>query len=197
MIRDSNGLCTVDIRNRQREVRFSVDSNTLQGIVQAVLDSQQQKASQVGIHFLSDRATRLLHKQFFSDPSSTDCMSFPIDQVPDSTKYRHLGDVIVCPATAFSCAQGNAAVFWEELTLYIVHGLLHLLGYDDTTTKKRAVMRREEQRALLLAKKRSLVLHGPVYIHKRTPNVCIIRNAKKQGKRFRTPDRNFRELALV
>ena len=162
MNRDSNDACTVEIRNRQREVRFSANPTIIQGIVQAVLDSEGQKASCVGIHFLSDRATCALHRQFFSDPSSTDCMSFPIDEKPVCNEFRHLGDVVVCPATALSFAKGNTVVFWEELSLYIVHGLLHLLGYDDTTPKKKATMRRHEQRALALARERSFILQGPV-----------------------------------
>lgn len=169
MIREINGLCAVHVSNRQREVHFSVDSNILQGIVQAVLDSQGESASCIEIQFLSDRQTRRLHKQFFSDPSSTDCMSFPIDEVPDGSGYRHLGDVVVCPATALSCAKGKPSVFWEELSLYIVHGILHLLGYDDTTPMKRARMRRQEQRALALAKARSCMLRGPVSYNVRAP----------------------------
>lgn len=166
MNRDANNACTVEVRNRQREVRFSVDSNIIRGIVQAVLDSQGQTASCVGIHFLSDLATRRLHQQFFSDPSSTDCMSFPIDEAPENPEeYRHLGDVVVCPATAFSHAKENPSLFWDELTLYIIHGLLHLLGYDDIDPNDRAIMRRQERRARALASKRGLLLKGPVSYH--------------------------------
>ena len=175
MARETNGLCAVHVSNRQREVRFSVDSNILQGIVQAVLDSQKERASFVEIHFISDRQTRRLHKQYFSDPSPTDCMSFPIDEVPDSSGYRHLGEVVVCPATALSCAKGAPSVFWEELSLYIVHGILHLLGHNDTTPTKRARMRRQERRALALAKARSCVLHGPVSYNLSTPRTCSVR----------------------
>jgi probable rRNA maturation factor len=89
-------------------------------------------------------------------------MSFPIDVEPTPSDYRHLGDVVVCPTTAFVHAKGDNRLFWEELTLYIVHGLLHLLGYDDTTPKARAIMRRQERRALTLAKDRAFILQGPV-----------------------------------
>lgn len=88
-----------------------------------------------------------------------------MDELAVRNEYRHLGDVVVCPATALSLAKGNVSVFWEELSLYIVHGVLHLLGYDDTTPKKRATMRRQERRALSLAKSRAFVLQGPVSYH--------------------------------
>lgn len=85
-----------------------------------------------------------------------------MDEIVEGNEYRHLGDVIVCPATALSLAKGNVSVFWDELSLYIVHGLLHLLGYDDTTPSERATMRRQERRALSLAKARKFILQGPV-----------------------------------
>jgi probable rRNA maturation factor len=93
-------------------------------------------------------------------------MSFPIDDAPENPEeYRHLGDVVVCPATAYLHAKANPSLFWDELTLYIIHGLLHLLGYDDIDPNDRAIMRRQERRARTLANKRALLLKGPVSYH--------------------------------
>ena len=157
-----DGRCLVEVRNRQREVRFSINKKAVQGIVQVVLDESGQQASCVGIHFISDRKTRQLHQQFFSDPSPTDCMSFPIDESSDLCGHRHLGDVFVCPATAYARARGKAAFFWKELTLYVVHGLFHLLGEDDTTPKARTAMRKSERRAMAEARRRGILLSGLV-----------------------------------
>ena len=160
--------CKVDVLNRQRDVAFSVDPSIISSIVSAVLDNESQKADFVSIHFISDAVMRRYHKKFFQDPSSTDCMSFPLDISPDQTSFRHLGDVFVCPKTALSYAQGDEAIFWKELSLYIIHGLLHLLGYDDTEPKSKACMRRRERSAFSLLKKRALTLHG----HLSCPILC-------------------------
>lgn len=89
-------------------------------------------------------------------------MSFPIDETPDGRGHRHLGDVLVCPATAYARSRGSPDLFWKELTLYIVHGLFHLLGDDDTTPKARTAMRKHERRAMAEAKRRGVVLSGRV-----------------------------------
>ena len=161
-MKKADNSCLVEVENRQREIRFSIDKKAIQDIVQTVLDLAGQQASCIAFLFLSDRKTRQLHRQFFSDPSPTDCMSFPIDETPDSAGHRHLGEVLVCPATAYARAQGIPALFWKELTLYIVHGLFHLLGDDDTTPKARTAMRKHERKAMAEMRRRGIFLIGPV-----------------------------------
>jgi probable rRNA maturation factor len=138
-------LCSVDIVNRQKEVCLCVSRHSLEALVNIVLQKEHQSAHRVGIHFLSDRSMRMMHKKFFGDASSTDCMSFPLDSEPDLLGLRHLGDVLVCPKTALERSCGDVLLFWDEITLYIVHGLLHLLGYDDTDAPHRTQMRRKEK----------------------------------------------------
>ena len=82
---------------------------------------------------------RKMHNEFFNDPSPTDCMSFPIDTEEDAEDC-YLGDIVVCPAAALKYADP-----YRETTLYILHGLLHLLGYDDIQPQDRKKMRRAEK----------------------------------------------------
>ena len=96
-------------------------------------------------------------------------MSFPIDETPDAHGHRDLGDVVVCPMTAYLRSRGDVSIFWKELTLYIVHSLLHLLGYDDIAPKARATMRRQEKRAITLASRRGFCLRGSVQLSDKFP----------------------------
>jgi probable rRNA maturation factor len=105
-------------------------------------------------------------------------MSFPIDEQSYKGEPRHLGDIFVCPKTALlyannvSCTTTDTrnadaaieAAFWNEVLLYIVHGLLHLLGYDDLVPHDRALMRRREKNALKILKKRNISLCGTLKI---------------------------------
>jgi probable rRNA maturation factor len=152
--------CHVDVLNRQREVSFKADKDAVVKIVQAVLENECEEANCVNIHFLSDTAMRQYHKRFFHDSSATDCMSFPLDEDTNEGEIRHLGDVFVCPMTALRYANNTEDPFWKEITLYIVHGVLHLLGYDDVDPASRSLMRRRERSAFSFLKKQGIRLCG-------------------------------------
>lgn len=158
--------CHVEIFNRQREIDFKIDRNAVAQIVLGVLQNESENAHWVSIHFLSDRAMRQHHHRFFQDSSSTDCMSFPLDEQSNEGLLRHLGDVFVCPLTALRYAKGSEELFWKELTLYIIHGILHLIGYDDVEPSCRSVMRRRERSAVSFLKKQGVFLRGQVRPYK-------------------------------
>ena len=154
--------CIVEVLNRQKEVRFTVAKESVADIVHAVLENESEQAYCVCIHFLSDRAMRQYHRRFFQDSSSTDCMSFPIDQGTREGGFRHLGDVFVCPKTALLYSNNSESLFLKEITLYVIHGMLHLLGYDDQDPKSRLQMRRQERSALAYCRKRGISLRGTI-----------------------------------
>ncbi len=111
---------------------------------------QEKKIStqEVAIYFVGTRKITQLHAEHFNDPTPTDCITFPFDD-------QLLGEIFVCPKAALDY---NPKKPYEETTLYIIHGLLHLLGYDDIDSKKRARMRREEKRLMALAKKHRCII---------------------------------------
>lgn len=110
---------------------LKIDHNKVKTLVQIVVEFEGQRANEATIHFVDVAAICDLHAQYFDDPSPTDCISFPIDS-PDEKGYRVLGEVFVCPQTAVEYAKQEGGDPLHETTLYIVHGLLHLMGYDDT-----------------------------------------------------------------
>lgn len=107
-----------------------IDNSVIGPLVGAVLDLESTRADELSVSFVSTERICELHKQFFDDGSPTDCISFPIDQ-DDDGHYRLLGEVVVCPKTALQYVESNGGDISKEVTLYLVHGLLHLLGYDD------------------------------------------------------------------
>lgn len=112
---------------------------------------------EAAVHFVSTKEISELHGEFFQDPTPTDCITFPIDNeaVPG---YRFLGEICVCPEAALEhCAEHGTDVY-EEITLYVMHGLLHLLGYDDMNDKDRVLMRKEEARIMEQLKKENLLI---------------------------------------
>ncbi len=102
---------------------------------------------EIAFHFVSEKQICKLHDQFFNDPSPTDCITLPIDS-PNAPGYIFLGDVFVCPKAALELTTKTGSDLYKEITLYAVHGLLHLLGYDDMNTKDKRKMRRAEAKAM-------------------------------------------------
>jgi probable rRNA maturation factor len=76
------------------------------------------------------------------EPEPTDVLSFPLDDV-DEHGRRLLGDVVIAPAVA---ARNNPADPEAELRLLLVHGILHLLGYDHEEDAERAAMWARQER---------------------------------------------------
>ena len=77
-----------------------------------------------------DEQLAILNHQFRGIQSPTDVLSFPADEIDPDSGERYLGDVLVSlPRAQAQAAAGGHAVI-DELQLLIVHGVLHLLGYD-------------------------------------------------------------------
>ena len=120
-------------------------SKQVEQIVEHVLKYENCQCDEVIIHFVNDQTICQLHLQYFDDDSLTDCITFPIDEEEDSY-YRLLGEVLICPYTAILYAEKNQKDPYLETTLYLIHGLLHLLGYDDIENIERKKMRQAEKR---------------------------------------------------
>ena len=100
---------------------------------------------ELSLVFLSDGALAKLHADFLADPSTTDVITFEGDRT-----LRTAGEICVSADTAAAFAKKHRRDFSAELTLYVVHGWLHLAGYDDLAPAKKRVMRRAEARAMAL-----------------------------------------------
>lgn len=89
-----------------------------------------------GIRFVNDAEMRELHKRYMNDPSSTDIMTIPYE--PEEGEQG--GDIVISVDTA---AENAAAHGWEhrdELRFLVLHGLLHILGWDDHDDAARSAM---------------------------------------------------------
>ncbi|HJM40502.1 MAG TPA: rRNA maturation RNase YbeY [Planctomycetota bacterium] len=98
--------------------------------------------AKIELVFLEDGPHSKLHKQFLGDPTSTDVMAFPYE---DEDLF---GEVFVNVDTASREAAERGILVHEELKLYSVHGVLHLLGFRDKTPEEQREMRDAEQKVL-------------------------------------------------
>ena len=115
----------VEVVNRQRRVK--VDPNAWTTFAEQALTAIGNSGSSATIAFVSDSNIRKLNQQFRGIDKATDVLSFPADE-PDN-----LGDVAISVETAAKQAKENGLQFDDEIAQLILHGLLHLSGYDHET----------------------------------------------------------------
>jgi probable rRNA maturation factor len=127
--------------------RYTVNAENMRDLVRSFFLFHHLPHDEVTIQFVTKARITKLHGDHFDDPTITDCISFPMDAA-DDPGYKVLGEVFVCPGVAFEYAREHGVDYTEELELYVTHGLLHLIGFDDIKKEDRKIMRQEEQRFL-------------------------------------------------
>ncbi len=145
------------ISDRQKDLPVKHERHKLEMLSFLVLAAEKQPFDEVALHFVSAPVICKMHNEFFGDPTITDCISFPMDK-ESQAGFCYLGDVFVCPKQALLYAEENGQDPYREITLYIVHGLLHLIGYDDIDAKDRTIMRAKEQKYMKLLEKTGNIL---------------------------------------
>ena len=112
--------------------------------VQAILREAGIQEAKISLAVVDDAAIVKLHGEFLNDPTPTDVLSFALERSPQVLE----GEVVLSADTARANAIHYHCSPQEELLRYVIHGALHLVGYDDTTPRKRAMMRKREQEYL-------------------------------------------------
>lgn len=107
------------------------------GVVREVLAFAARPGLAVSLLLTDDREIAALHAQHLGDATPTDVISFDDD--------GDAAEIVVSVQTAHRIARERGHRGRAEVALYIVHGLLHVLGFDDTTKKERARMRIAER----------------------------------------------------
>jgi probable rRNA maturation factor len=132
---------TVLVSNRQT---MPIDEDGLAALASDTLAGEGLDAVELSLSFVDEAEIEELHVRFMGEPGPTDVLSFPLDADDvDERGTRVLGDVVVAPAVA---ARNNRDDPAAELRLLVVHGVLHLLGYDHEEDDERAAMWARQQR---------------------------------------------------
>lgn len=93
----------------------------------------QLKAGNVAIAFVTDSEITRLNKTYRKKSKPTDVLSFPAQFAKRPNKNKFLGDIAIAPAVARRYAKKNGRTLESEICILILHGILHLLGYDHET----------------------------------------------------------------
>ena len=135
----------VSVRNLQNKV--TVNSKKVVKAVQKVLSSEGiNKSGEITLSFVNDRKIKELNLKYLGKNNPTDVIAFDI--AGPKARKKIFADIVISTDRAIF----NAKIFKTsplyELYLYVVHGVLHILGYDDKTKKDRLLMRKKEANLL-------------------------------------------------
>jgi probable rRNA maturation factor len=142
-------MISIEIADRQRLMRL--DQRLIRRAVRSVLRAEGVVHASIEVAVVDDRAIARLHHQFLGDRSPTDVLTFPLHESGGPLS----GVVVVSAQTAKRTAAAHETRPRDELILYVIHGVLHLAGYDDRQPRHAARMRRRQTKLLhqLLAKR--------------------------------------------
>src|ERR1044071_2343451 len=122
----------IEVVNRQRKVLM--DGERWRAFVERALKVVPSKGAGATVAFVSDRRMRELNRRWRGKRGTTDVLSFPSGQEEfERAEGATLGDVVISVERAASQAAEHGLTFENEVEQLILHGLLHLCGYDHET----------------------------------------------------------------
>jgi probable rRNA maturation factor len=132
----------ITITNQQHTL--PIDRRRIRRTLRAIFKDHGIGQAEISLAVVDDPTIARLHGEFLQDGTPTDVLSFLLASGDGLIE----GEVIVSADTAAASAPRYRLAAADELLLYIIHGTLHLLGYDDTAPKPRAVMDRKQREYL-------------------------------------------------
>jgi probable rRNA maturation factor len=136
----------IDVVDRQRVVR--IGGRWLTRVMRAALARQRIERARVCVLLVDDRRMATLHRTWLGLPGPTDVITFDLSGDEPATVA---GDIAISAETARRTAREVGWAARHEVAYYAVHGLLHLVGYDDHDPADRRAMRLRERTLLTAA----------------------------------------------
>lgn len=124
-------------------VKRPIDLIGAKRTVRVVLNGLGVKDAELNIVFVGDRKIRSLNKRYLASDRTTDVIAFWED-----AGRGFLGDIAISSDTAARNAREYGFTFEKEITLLLIHGTLHLMGYEDVTENGQRRMRKKENEYL-------------------------------------------------
>ena len=122
---------------------ITLDSDQVRKISGRILDDHGVESAEISIAIVDDPTIRELNRRYLNHDYATDVLSFVFDS--DKERKRINGEVIVSADTAIRQASEHNVSTSDEIMLYIIHGMLHLVGLNDKEPLERQRMRQAEK----------------------------------------------------
>lgn len=129
----------LEIVNIQKH--YPIKQNEMKKLVRGVLKIEKRDA-ELNLVFMDNKGIKKINKKFLGHNYATDVLSFAYHEYPRNKAIT--GEILVSVEMAVQQAQNRACSVEGEIALYLIHGVLHLLGYDD---RKKSDAKKMHQRA--------------------------------------------------
>jgi probable rRNA maturation factor len=127
----------------------SIDRRRMREIVRVVRDGEGKAEAEISLAFVDNPTIQRLNLRYLQHDEPTDVLSFPMN---DPAAKRLSGELVIGAEVAKIQAHERGHDVQAELALYVIHGLLHLCGYNDKTPMEAKEMRQRERHYLDLLK---------------------------------------------
>ncbi len=133
------------LRRRWPRLLTKLEARRLSQVLNEVWRDHAATATHLEVNFVDENTIAELHRDFLQDASSTDVITFDLGVTPASER---IAAIAVCVPVAKRYAERFKVPLREELQRLVIHGALHLLGFDDHTAVEKRRMRYYENRIL-------------------------------------------------
>src|ERR1700722_14726210 len=123
----------------------AIDRGRMREVARAVLDGEGVAAYEISLAFVDNAPIHRLNKRFLDHDEPTDVLSFPLS---DAQARKLAGELVLGVEIAMDQAGQRGHDVQVELALYVIHGMLHLCGYDDKAETAARTMRERERHYL-------------------------------------------------
>ncbi|MDR0960857.1 MAG: rRNA maturation RNase YbeY [Propionibacteriaceae bacterium] len=133
----------IDIMNESGE---KVDEEQLAALAAFAMDRMRiHPSADLSILLVDETTMANYHEKFMDEPGPTDVLSFPMDELRPGEEGKErpegmLGDIVLCPTVTDRQAKESGRTPQGEMNYLLLHGFLHLLGFDHAEEEERAVM---------------------------------------------------------
>ena len=135
----------IEIKNQQKKVRLNLPR--IKKIASKILKLSKVSGAHLSIAFISNQKIKILNKQYLRHDYPTDVISFDFSEKKQRVKYLN-GEILVSAEMAAQNARTFGTNAEQQIILYILHGTLHLLGYNDHTPNEIKQMRKTEEKLM-------------------------------------------------
>jgi probable rRNA maturation factor len=122
-----------------------IDRGRMREVARAVLEGEGVRKADLSLAFVDNTTIHTLNKRYLDHDEPTDVLSFPLSE-PNAASLS--GELVIGAEVARDQAGRRGHDVQAELALYVIHGLLHLCGYDDHDEAGAAAMRQRERHYL-------------------------------------------------
>ncbi len=120
----------------------AVDRGAMRQIARTVLEGEDVTDAEISLAFVDNETIHRLNKRYLDHDEPTDVLSFPLSE---GGSAKLVGELVIGAEVARDQAADRGHDVQAELALYVIHGLLHLCGYDDASPAGAAQMRQRER----------------------------------------------------